>query len=276
MSYLKQTLAYLFRYGKGRRFGTIFLLSLIPAAPFSYFYPFSDYTSFLFGLKTASYPNFSALWLSAFNHDKYSLIALAVTFVLLILVTAYVTTLVTRSIRVGEFGLTKIIYSVNENFFPALATTFFCMVSAFIAHNLFVLLTFLFLQIQARILGVILATIFFIGICIITVYVWSSLTLWLPTMSFSGQYVIKAFGTSFYKSRSYQRRFFVPGLVMLALTFVLSLLAFFAGKLRYIEWIINLINYALILTYLYTFTAIAYCDTEAVTREDMARRYFGR
>lgn len=276
MSYLKQTLAYLFRYGNGKRFCAIFLLSLIPAAPFAYFYPFSNYTSFLFGLKSASYPNFPTLWLSAFSHDKYSLIALALTFVLLILITAYVTTIVTRSIRVGEFGLTNIIYSVNENFFPSLATTIFFALSAFIAHNLFVLFAYLFLQIQARIFVVVLTTIFFILICILVVYVWSSLTLWLPTMSFSGQYVLKAFGSSFYKSRSYQRYFFVPGLIMLSLTFALSLLAFFAGKIWYIKWIINLINYALILTYLYTFTAIAYCDTESITREDMARRYFGR
>lgn len=242
----------------------------------AYFFPLSGYTSFLFGTKNTFYPDFSSLWLSFFSGDKYSLIALGVAFLAAVFVTAYVTTIVTRSIRVGEFGLTKIINSVNENFFPALASVIFVAFSAFVSHNLFVLVCYLFLQIRSMALSITLIVILFVGICVLTVYVWSALTLWVPTMSFSGQYVLRAFSTSFYKSRSYQRYFFVPGLVMLAIAYALSLLSHLVGTLWYIRWIIDGVCYAILLCYSYSFTAISYCETESITREDMVRRYFGR
>ncbi len=276
MNYLSNTTAYLFRYGRGRRFLTIFLLSLIPSVALSYSYPFSDYIGFIISLYKADFRDFGSLWLASFHHDAYSLIGLAVSFVLFVLFTAYITTLITRSIRVGEFRLTKLLPSINENFFPAIATVGFIVISAFIFHTLFTLLAFLFLQIPSRAFGLTLIAVFFIGLCLLAVYIWSALTLWLPTMSFSGQYVTKAFVVSFYKSRSYQRLFFVPALIIFAFLLVTSIGAHFIGSVWYAKWIINAVSLSVVYTFSVTFTEISYCETESITREDMVRRYFGR
>lgn len=275
MKYFKDTIAYLFRYGKGRRFLTLFLLSLIPTASLAYAHPFSAYTDFLFGFVDGNYPNFSALWLDTFRHDAYSLIGLALSFVLFVPFTAYVAKIITRSIRVGEFGLTKIISSVNENFFPAVTVITFYFFSAFLFHNLFILLAFLFLQIKARVFGLILTVAVFIGLSMLLFYIWSSMTLWLPTMSFSGQYVTKAFLGSFSNAKSYQKTFFIPRIIIFAFLALVSLGVRFIN-VWYVQWIINTLCLALIYTFIVPFSAVAYCDSRSITREDMARRYFGR
>ncbi len=276
MKYFSQTLAYLFRYGKGRRFITIFLISLVPSALLAYAFPVAEYFRFFFGFSSSSYPDFGSMWLDTFNHDTKRLVSLAISVVLLVLTTAYLTTVITRSIRVGEFRLTHIIHSINDNFFPASVVILFYFFTAFVAHNLFILLAYLFYQIKVKVFGLVLSILVFLGVVALLIYLWSAITLWVPTMSFSGQYVTKAFVTSFYKSRSFQRYFFLPALVVTAGVIVLSLVTYFATSLFYLGWVLNTIIYALTYTFILTFGPISYCDTEGITREDAARRYFGR
>lgn len=276
MKYFNQTLAYLFKYGRGRRFLILFLLAVLPSAAIAYAFPLSDFVSFIADFGSITYRDFPSMWKDAFNFDLYSLIALAAAFVLFVLFTAYSATVITRSIRVGEFGLTKIINSVNENFFPAVAVTVFYFVTIFVAHNLFILLAFLFVHVKSRVFGTVLAALFLILICVAVTYFFSALTLWLPTMSFSGQYVTKAFVNAFYKSRNYQRYFFLPSVVVTAVLAAFAFVAHFAASVWYVKWIINTLGFALSYTFALSFSAICYCDTESITREDMAKRYFGR
>lgn len=276
MNNYKQTLSYLFKYGKGKRVVLLSALLLVPSAIISYFFPLSKYASFFFNYFGTDYPTWGKLWLSFADLSVFAIVGLVVSLLLFIICIAIFTTVVTRHVRVGDFAFTKLLYSVNENFFPASATTVFFIVVLSVAHFVFTLFAFMWTLIRSKIAGLILSVLIFLLIATTIVYVLSVIILWLPSMSFTGQYAHKAFMSAIYKARNYEKQFFVPILISTVLLIAMSVVAQLVSSLWYVEWIINTLSLTLYLVFLNTFSLISYCDVEAVKREDLARYYFGR
>jgi len=275
MDYLKKTLDYLFLYGKGKRFFLLWLFFLPTCLLVGLFFPTSKYVDILFSFRTATYPSFSAFWLNSFNSAWWALVGLAIAFVLFLLSVSYVSAIITRHIRIGKLAFPNFFRAVNNNFFPAMAVTAFFLLVAFVAHLVFIGLAYLWMQLASRVLGLVMTILFLILILIGMTYLLSSTTMWLPTMSFSGQYVFRALGVAFYKSRNYQRKFFVPALFAVAAVTVVAVAGHFC-PVWYVTAILHALIYSVVLTVTVAFSFITYCESESIKREDLAQKYFGR
>lgn len=271
-----QTLAYLFKYGKGKRFLLMSLVLCLPCAIVAYFFPLSDYITMLFNFSTLSFPNWGALWLASFNTNYKAWISLAVALLVFIPIFAYVTTIIVRHIRTGKFGFPNLFKSVNDNFFAGLSVVLFYILTVAVFHLIYTLLFFMWLQLSNKILGLILTILSFLIVLIGVTYVLSATMLWLPIMSFTGQYVLPALGSAFYKSRNYQRYFFVPSLVVVSAAFLIALGCHFLRDIWYVKWILTTITYTAVLVLFITFSLISYCEAESIQREDLKKIYFGR
>lgn len=275
MKYLNQTLAYLFKYGKGKRFFIFFLLMLPSCAIFAYFFPLSRHFTFFFDYLRTSYYSWGRLWLD-FDHSAISLSLSFVGAVITVFAVAYVATVITRHVRVGEFGFPKLLYSVNEGFFPALSVTIALMALILVTHTVYTIFLYMWMRLANKIFGLILSLITFLGLSVAVVYLISSLILWLPIMSYNGLFAFKAMGMAFYKSRTYQRFFFLPNLMHLGILYVVALGAHFTRSVWFVEWILNALAYTYFAVVTLAFSVISYCETESITREDLAKNYFGR
>lgn len=275
MDYLKKTLDYLFLYGKGKRFFLLWLFFLPTCLLVGLFFPTSKYVDILFSFRTATYPSFSAFWLDSFNSAWWALVGLAIAFVLFLLSVSYVSAIITRHIRIGKLAFPNFFRAVNNNFFSAIAVTAFFLLVAFVAHLVFIGLAYLWMQLASRVLGLVMTILFLILILIGMTYLLSSTTMWLPTMSFSGQYVFRALGVAFYKSRNYQRKFFVPALFAVAAVTVVAVAGHFC-PVWYVTAILHALIYSVVLTVTVAFSFITYCESESIKREDLAQKYFGR
>lgn len=248
---------------------------LVPCAIIAYFFPMSDYLSFFFDYQSLKFADWGQLWLASFNHSPAAMGALACAFVLLVPTIAYVATVITRHIRVGEFALPKILYSVNENFFPALSATLFFAISVFVAHTLYTLFLYMWMRTLVSSWALALSVITFLLIIVLLTYVSSATTLWLPIMSFTGMYVFKSLGLSFSKAKNH-KNFFLTALIITVAAFAVSLIAHFTRHIWYVKWIIHSVIYAFVAVFFVVYNMISYCEAESITREDLAKRYFGR
>ena len=276
MDNFRQTMDYLFKYGKGKRFLILSLFTFVPCAMVAYFFPLSKYIQILFDFRTTSYTNWGKFWLSSFDTRFYALITLAVALLVFVPIFAYLTTIITRHIRIGKFGLPPLFRSINDNFFATLSVTVFAILAIAVFHFIFTLIVFMWMQIGNKTVGLVLAIITLFALIVLVTYCLSATLLWLPTMSFSGLYMIPALGSAFYKSRNYQRYFFVPSLGAVCIAFGLSLICYFVRDLWYVSWIITALIYTTFVVFMITLSLISYCESEAIQREDLTKIYFGR
>ena len=230
----------------------------------------------LANFSTLSYRNWGALWLDSFNTHWVAWIALALALIIFVPIFAYVTTIITRHIRVGRFGFPNVFKSVNDNFFAALSVVFFYLLMVALFHFIYTLLFYMWMQIGNKTFGLVLAIITFILVVTGLVYALSTTMLWLPTMSFTGQYMLPALTSAFYKSRKYQRYFFVPSLISAAIALAIAVVCHFLQNIWYVKWILTTLTYTTFVVFLITFSLISYCEAESVKREDLTKIYFGR
>ena len=275
MNNLRQTFSYLFGQGRGKRFIVLFLLLLIPCAILAYFLPLGSFVDFFTEYSSTGFSDWGSLYLSVFDFSVYTAIGLPVAFILFIFCLAYVATLITRHVHVGEFTLPKILYSVNENFFPALAFILFLTVITALSHLFFSLFAFTFMQISSRAFGLVLSIIALILLYLALICIVSPTTLWLPVMSFTGLYVGQALASAYYKSRRIAKSLIVPLFVISATVFAVSTVIRLT-HIWYIEWIVNTLTYTTASVTYVTFAMLSYCDVESVKREDLAKKFFGR
>ena len=269
-------MAYLFKYGKGKRFLLMFLVMFIPCSIPAYYFPLSDYITMLIEFPSLSFPKWSALWLASFNTSYYAWIALAVAMIVFTPILAYVTTIITRHIRIGRFTMPNLFKAVNENFFAGISVVVFSLAIIFIFHLIYTLLLYMWMQIASKIFGLILGIITFALVLLAATYVLSATLLWLPTMSFTGAYILPALSSAFYKSRNYQRYFFVPALGAVSIAVAVSVVCHFLRDIWYVKWILTSVMYTSYIVFTVTFGLISYCEAESVKREDLTNTYFGR
>lgn len=276
MHYYRKAMEYLFKYGRGKRFFFIAGLLLLPCALLALFYPLSECFGWFFRYGEYESADWASFWVKTFAHSAPALVSLVVSAVLFVLAAAYITALITRHIRVGEFVPPNVFYSINENFFPALSLTFFLGILVLFGHTVFTLFMFMWTRTLTAPFAVALSVIFFLGIAVGIVYLLANTILWLPTMSFSGLYVFKALTAAFNKARNIQNRLFFPLLAGLLTLFAVALGSYFTRKVWYVRWILDTLNYLWATVSYLTFAIITYCDVEAITREDLTKIYFGR
>ena len=275
MNFLQQTMKYLFVEGKGKRFFLLWLFLLPACVLVGFFFPTSVYPDLFAKFQTGYSPTFSALWYDSFNCSGWSFLSLGIAIILFVFGGGYICAIVTRHIRVGKLTFPNFFRAVNNTFFPALAVTFFFLLVTTVAHVLFVVQAYIWLQLSSRVLGLVMSILFFVLILIGMAYLLCSTTLWLPTMIFSGQYVFQALSVAFYKSRNHQRKFFLPCLIAVAIAIGVGVAGHFITP-WYVGRLLHVFVYSIVLTIAVVFSFISYCEAESVRREDLAQTYFGR
>jgi hypothetical protein len=276
MKYLKLTLNYLFIKGKGKHFLIFALFALLPSAVFAYFFPISNFIGVFANYSTFNITNYGTLWLSIYSHTTWAFVAFICTLILFGFSYASISSIITRHFRVNDFSIPKFSNSINENFFPALTVVISLYILAILLHTIGCLFIFLWLALQNRILGLLLAG-FCEIICLIGVAYWfSAFTLWLPIRSFNGLKMFKAMSTAYDKSRNFQAGVFISTLIPLIICSVLFAVAYMVNSIWYLSWLINTISYIFGVVVILTLSYVTFCEVEGVSREDLLQSPYKR
>lgn len=273
MDYFRLTWSYLFKNRKGKQFFVFAALVLIPCAIIAYFYPLSNFISWLVNYYQHSIPSWNILWLGVFPVSIKGYIAIVFAFVCFIFAEAAISTMISRHLRVGRFSTKGILLSANENFFPALYSCIGFGMSALVLHTIISLFLFLWLVAKVKVLGLIFSIISVMVLAILFIYMWATTNLWLPIMSFNGLNVFKSFAVAFYKSRINQKKFFIPYIVVITIVVGFAFGAYYARIIPALSYILTTISYIFASVFIISFNFISYFKAESIPREDLAYLY---
>lgn len=271
------TLQYLFKIGKDMRFFILFLFAFPSAALMAYFFPISGFYDVLLAQKLGEFSSYGDLWLMFAGRNSLQFMILAVAFVLLTASVSLMTTLITRSMRVGKFQMHNPLYLINENVFPALAISTSLIVASFATHSLISLFIFLWYKLfGAGIAAYAISITTVLIVLIIFAFGASALILWLPIMTYYGLTPPKAFALALKKFYPYSKEFFSTYLIILVLVLLFGFLGFLVQGVRWATWLLNAVGYTLATEFLVTFCIVAFFDTEGIEREDLAKKPYLR
>lgn len=273
MIYLKKTLQYLFVLENGKRV----LMLLILSAPAGIAMSFVNPTWALYDwLKDYSVGNtdFWHAWnLGAAGYTFW--IALAVLFVLIIVSTAMVTTVVSRSLRVGAFKVNRVFDEFNESFFPSLYTILVYLVIFLIVKTINSLFLVLWQTLSSIALSATLSMLSMVitvfGLCIFA----SLMLMYLPLMTFNGLRPKDAFAVSLQKCGRELWRIVPSVAIPIAAVFLIgNLIGIF--EIPLLSEIADSVLYSFLIAYLVTLAMVSYYEIEQIKREDYPREYFFR
>ena len=270
MRYLKQTMQYLFVYGRGKRFLLLFLVCLLPAAMFSFGFSAENVIGNF--LSPPEYHSWGELWLSYF-HGGWMFFSLLLGTITLVLASACIIGAAIRHFRIGVFTLQQLASSFNDYFLPSVWYTLFHVVLSVLSYTLFTVLAYMyyvFLSPTAySVLCFITAFILLVG----WVYIVSSLSLWYPGMCIKGDYTPTFFFHSFYNSRVKQK-YFLPGHILsFSLLIVTAIVAYFTRGVWYVPEIVTTIGIAAAFAFSIVYVTVVYFGENCLPREDLNRRY---
>ncbi len=273
MNYFKATAAYLFKNGKGKQFFVFALFALIPCAVAAYYFPATKLIGWLANFQSITDISWSKLWLSFFPSTLIGNLVSVLAVALFIFSEAAISTMISRHLRVGVFYTKGIFRNINENFFPALYSTIGFVIIVVITFTIMSLFLLLWTIVRIKLLGMIAAIISVVILGTVFIYIWATINLWLPIMSFNGLNFVKSFSVAFYKSRISQRLFFIPYFVVVLIVVALNLVAYFTKHIWVISYILTLTSYIFAGVFIISFNFISYFEVEALPREDLARLY---
>ncbi len=275
-SCLYKTLEYLFVLERGKRFWTLFLLSLptgflvSSAMPEQAFYKyFSNYVTGNIGY-----------W-NTWNYNgaldyRITHIAGVLAFMVYLFVGAIMYTVVSRSLRVGVFRVSNPISECNESFFPTLYSAVFYLIILVLVKAVNTALTTFFLHVGNAGLSLGLTV-----TALILMYVWVSYvmtigTLHVPFMVFNGLNPFRAFVMSAGRiSGKTAIKTFPQIFLPVLLTVAVGTCAGIAQS-RLISAIVGAVAYAMLITYLTAYSFVSYYEVNDMKREDYTREYYYR
>lgn len=267
MRYLKETLDYILIKRKGLRFLAIIIVLLLPSAMIAYGLSAGKFFQNL--INEPAFNTFGEVWLGFFA-SPFKMISVAIGAITVSVSFACLIGVIITHFRVGKFSLKFVGKSFNDYFLPSFLHTIFFIFDFVINYTLFTLLVFAWSKyangVAYSVLGFITGAIFLSAF----LYVLSSLTIWLPTMSIKGGYGIKTFTDAFYKSRTKQR-LFLPTHILIALVLLITgLISYFVSNIWYVSWIVDTIGYAAALGLYLTYCFVVYFYENGLQREDLA------
>ena len=266
MRYLKETLDYILVKGKGIRFLSVFIVLLIPSAMIAYGLPAEKFFANL--IHEPNYANFGETWLSFFT-SPLTIVSVAVGLLFAATAFACVIGVIITHFRVGTFSLKYVGRSLNDYFVPAIAHSLFFIVDFIVNYTIFALLIFIWHKYANGVTYTVLGFVSGAILLSVFVYILSSLTVWLPTMSIKGDYGLKTFTDSFYKSRSKQKYFLPTHIFITLILLAMGAISHFVHGPWYVSLIIDSIGYAACLTLYIVYCFVVYFNENGLPREDL-------
>lgn len=273
MKYFIKTCEYLFKLEKGKRFFVLFLFALPIGVAIAAAMPQGSLINWLSDFNSAT--SFREAW--SYNGNINILVsglAVPITFVLILFFLSVMTTVISRSLRVGVFKAESVFRDCNESFIPVLQGAFGYIVTALLLKVLMTLLLQLISRIElaviAAILTAIVAVITYVGFfMLLTLGI-----LYLPFMSFNGLGTFEAFIQAAGKlsGGTYRRMAFaviIPSLIVPAIGMAVGVANSLIASVI-VESVLN----AVLLTYIVTLAFVSYYEILGLTREDYPREYF--
>lgn len=270
MKYIKLTLQYLFQLDKGKRFFTLFLLALPSCFVLAYYFPITAYYDWFVNY-AGNFASYGQLWLSLWNRDTLQIGILILGYCLLVLSVASMTTIISRSVRIGKFQLKSLFYLVNENFFPSFYAITFFIIAFLVLQSLLCLFLYLSQTIFNFLVGYISSIFFTLIVLFLGIMIFSTMIIWLPIMSFNGLKPFKALPIAYRKTRFDGKQIFLAYLFMVIIGIFLGALSFVFNNIFILCLLTNTISYTLITVYFITLNIISYFDIECITREDLIK-----
>lgn len=267
------TWAYLFKNGKAKQFFVFAALVFIPCSIIAYYFPLSKFINWMFDFRQHTATSWASLSIHNYALSIKGYILVAFAFVYFIFAESAVSTLISRHLRVGRFTAKGIFLGANENFFPAMFASIGFVIMLLLTHAVIALFLFLWLLIKVKTLGLILSIISVIAIGILFTYIWATTNLWIPVMSFNGLNMLKSLSVAFYKSRSSQKKFFVPYLFIVCLVVTFAIISYYTRKIWIVSYIITIASYIFATVFIISFSFISYFKVESIHREDLAYLY---
>lgn len=274
MKYFKKTLEYLFKLEHGKRFAFLFLLSLPIGFGAAVCAPHYVYKNWLQEFSVGNLNYLSALTFGGSADPLRMVIAGAVTTLVLIFFIAVISSVISRSLRVGVFSVNRLSHEFNEAVIPsffAVLTSVALVVVAKLLQGAFLVL---FQTFHNTLLSAILSALAVFFNVALVCYCLGFGILYLPYMTFNGlrPFVALAEATNRIGTRYALRMFlcvFLPVLATFVVGGLVSLANSFVASL-----IVEAILYTLLIVYLVTLTFISYYEINDLPREDYPREFF--
>ena len=241
------------------------MFSLVPAALIAYSMPAFTLIEFV---KDTSIQSFGRLWLSGFRHP-FSLIVFFAALLATTFVSACLSSALTYHMKIGKFGLPRFFSSINNNFFPCFSRTVVVGVAILFVYTVFVLFDALWNTILNALAAVIASAFTLAVLIFLCVYVVSSISLWLPTMIFTGRSFAVALSTAFSQSKATHRRFLSFYMILTLIVMGFSIGAYFVRNFI-VSWVMTTVSYMLVMVLTHVFWFIAFFEENKMTRADLA------
>ena len=273
MNYLKKTFEYLFILENGKRLVTLFLLSVPAGITMSFVAPTWAMHDWIKNYEVGN----TGFWYN-WNLGEAGTtfwIALLVLFVFMVVTASVLSSIISRSLRVGVFKVNRVFDEFNESFFPALYAMVAYLVIFLASKSIMALFLVLWQNLSwvSLSMSLSLATVILVivGICL-----FCSLTLiYLPLMTFNGLKPLDAFVTSLQKCGRGVWKLFPSIIIPIALIVTIGNL-FGLLQIPLLSFIIDSVCYSFLIAYFVTLTMISYYGIEQIKREDYPREYFFR
>lgn len=270
------TLEYVFVKQKGKHFLTFLLFAIMPALVLSYIFPPSHYIAIFANYNTPNFANFGRLWLPLFDHPIWTLVIFVCGLLMLVFAIAAINSIIMRHFRVNDFSLPQLFISTDENFFPSFAIALTAIILALLLHTFNCLFILLWYSLRSSVLGLTLSITSVLLLLITGLYMWASLTMWLPIMSFNGIPVFKALQLSFAKSQNYHKKMFLTNFTIASFGLIFTIAAWLCRSITPIRILLDACVYIMYITLSIPATFITYCDVEGIKREDLIQSPYKR
>ncbi len=274
MKYFKATAEYLFKLEKGKRFLTLFLLSLPVGVALAAASPVGRLYVWLSGYSTGI-GSFAEVW--CFQSAVSSLhtgVGIAAAFVLMLFFMSVSSTVVSRSLRVGVFGIKGVFRDFNEGFIPVLQAVFGYTLTALLIKIVMTALMLLAQGVSNIVLSAILSVFFMVLAYALMMLLMSIGITYLPYMTFNGLNSFSAYtaASSSVSGKKFTGVFLsvaVPTAVAFALSFVVGVARNAVASFA-VESLLN----SVLITYYVALAFITYYEVLGLVREDYPKDYF--
>jgi len=274
MKYFKKTMEYLFILGKGKRITILFLLALPMGISLAFFAPNSILFNWLKNYSVGN-QNFWHAW-NFYGQIKplNMLIAVFATVISTFISYSIMTTVISRSMRVGVFKVHNLLYEINENFFAIFSFTITAVIFGFLFKSSCSLFFTLWQGIASLYLSMILSVITLILLIGLLCMIFAYMCLFVPYMSINGLKSTAAMSESigrFGKKRA--KKLFFSVLLPVLSSITLGALAGFS-KYRFVGIIVDSILYTFLSVYVLALSFVAYYHIEGLDRNDYTKEYY--
>lgn len=273
MKYFKKTIEYLFRLEKGKRFLILFLFALPVGIAIAVAMPQGALTRWFSAFEHVA--SFEGAWSYDGNVNVLiSGLAVPAAFILALFFLSVMTTIISRSLRVGVFRAESVFRDFNEGFIPVLHGVFGFVVTALLIKVIMTLLMQLASEVTSAALAAALTVLIAIAAYVGFFMLVTLGILYLPFMCFNGLGAFAAFTQAAGKlsGGTYRRMSFAVILPSLLLPLVGMTLGI--AESQVVSLIVESLLNTVLLTYFMALAFVSYYEISGLKREDYPREYF--